>query len=117
MGDLYTSLTFSCCLLTITEHQSRQIAGVKTNLHRLTHHARFAPRKNQSAIALVAILLGGIYCLSGVLQHVPVFAAITASVTNAEPLLSAGQTALLGIGLLVAGGLWRAHSTNQGSRH
>ncbi len=46
----------------------------------------------QVAIAQVAILLGGTYCLSGILQHVPVFAAITASVTNARPLLSAGQT-------------------------
>lgn len=90
---------------------------MKTNLHRLTQHARFAPRKNQSAIALVAILLGGSYCLSGVLQHVPVFAAITASVTNAKPLLSAGQTVLLGMGLLLAGSMWLAHSTNRGSRH
>jgi hypothetical protein len=114
---LYTSLTFPCALLTIAEHRSRQIAGVKTTLHRPTPHPRFAPRKNQSALALVTILLGGAYCLSGVLQHVPIFAAIAASATNASPLLSAGQTVLLGIGLLVAGGVALVHPANRRPRH
>jgi hypothetical protein len=114
---LYTSLTFPCALLTIAEHRSRQIADVKTTLHRPTPRTRFAPRKNQSALALVTILLGGAYCLSGVLQHVPVFAAIAASVTRARPLLSAGQTVLLGIGLLVAGSVALAHPANRGPRH
>ena len=90
---------------------------MKTKVHRRPHHPRFAIRKKQSAIAQVAILLGGTYCLSGILQHVPVFAAITASVTNARPLLSAGQTVLLGLGLLLAGSVWLAHSANRDSRH
>jgi hypothetical protein len=69
-----------------------------------------------TGIALVSLLLGGIFCLSGILQHVPVFAAIADSVVTREPLLSPVQTILVGAGLLTAGGVRLVHSPNRGSR-
>lgn len=78
--------------------------AVKTKLQgssrfRSTFHAQ-----RRVPLALVLILVGITLFLSGLLQHIPVFAAIAASVSPTEPVFNAGQTLLIGLLLIVCGG-------------
>jgi hypothetical protein len=75
---------------------------VRTTLDRLPREERATVRHNRTALATVALLIGGLLCVSGLLQHVALFSVIAASVMTSEPLLDADQTLLLGTGFLLS---------------
>jgi hypothetical protein len=79
--------------------------GVKTLTSRSLPPARAWNRHSGTALALVAILIGVLFSVSGMLQHITVFAAIAESVTNVDPILSPAQTLLLGAVLVGMGAL------------
>jgi hypothetical protein len=75
---------------------------VRITLDRLPRKERASVRHNQTALAIVALLIGGLLCVSSILQHVTLFGVIAESVTPSDPLLNADQTVLLGMGFLLS---------------
>jgi putative exporter of polyketide antibiotics len=68
--------------------------------------ARRSSPYSRTALALVAMLIGVLFSVSGMLQHISVFAAIAESVTNVDPILSPLQTLAVGVVFVAVGAVW-----------
>jgi hypothetical protein len=74
-------------------------------------------RVDPGAVALVAMMIGAVLSLAGLLQQHPVLSSI-ADVYDATPSLTAGQTLFLGLTLFTGGAGLRAWSARpQTQRH